>query len=455
MAEAVNPENDAGLFPNYGKDDTHKIWGHGHIINRHRLNGHEFWMGDGITQVDVIPESNDPDVNPLDSMYIYGGGTDLKVRKIIGNVDGYNFKFDVETAIGNPGAINTYFIMIAYDEDDDPQYAGSVEDVDFDVITALNKTIPGTYDGALVLGYADWNGVDTWSNIVVYPHYNTLAMRRLPPSWHTRQAGAFGNGQDGDLTVAAPASLTKDTYCRRVTISSSLTTAGYRLFASEYIWIKNGGSINRNGVQGNPGGGLSEQELGGSGSGGAGAVGVGNPGSSATPGTEESLGGDGGKGGDGNNAGGAKGDGTERDPIYNVPQGIMLEKKGNLYQGGSGGGGGGGDGAAAVGGGGASGGGIVLVSAPLIYIENGGFIRAQGGDGQPGSGPNTGGGGGGGGGAVILIMKKLEYTVAGNPLNVNGGLGGAGQNGSPANGDPGVTGQIIKIFLDEVNEVLN
>jgi len=277
----------------------------------------------------------------------------------------------------------------------------------------------------------------------------------------------FGDGSDGNVTIAAPTTLTRDMYYNDLTVTSTLTTDGYKIFvkgtlsgAGTIDW----GTANVGGV-GAAGGSAAAPGAGGtagaaSGSGQfvsvAGQTGTsgGNPGGVGTAGTAKtsSLGGNGSAGGAGGNGGGAGGAAgaasvnTKVGVFANLSIfGIDFKKDGTFipYQAaaGSGSGGGGNSGGTGfgAGGGGGSGatGGTVFIAA---YIWAGTFtIKSQGGAGGNGgtsylAGSGGGGGGAGGrGGSTFVIYKTKTWSGS---YNITGGAAGTGGAGTGA----GVTG---------------
>lgn len=262
--------------------------------------------------------------------------------------------------------------------------------------------------------------------------------------------GAFGDGQDGIVTVAINATLAQDKYYQRVTVQSGITVtlAGFRVFASEYV-NNNGGAITSNG--GNAaasvaGTGATAGTLRGGANGAAGGTGVGPAGTSLTTGAAPGAGGAGGSGGAGVSAGGAGGSVPTlaqyrvrpRRAFSYFDAGDADVAQASLYAsfaGGAGGGAGGGSGALS-GGGGGGGGGLMVIGAPGLL--NSGTISANGGNGGAGAGGGNTGGGGGGGGGIVIIGRLLRrgngtITVSGGTGGARGGTGVVGTNGSSGN----------------------
>lgn len=261
--------------------------------------------------------------------------------------------------------------------------------------------------------------------------------------------GFFPNGNGGSLIVSSNTTLTSDVYCDNYTVNvgSTVTLAGYRIFAKNMI--ENNGVIERDGTDATgtaatPA--LAAGTTGAAGAGGAGGTAAGSAGGASAV----ALGGLGGAGGLGSGgAGGAAGTQTlvtaangGVDVAWVFDQAVKARDLSNsLITGGAGGGGGGGDGTAG-GAGGAGAGTIVLVSKTITGT---GVIRAQGGDGfQPVAG-NRGGGGGGGGGVIVLISEN-DTTATGLTVSVAGGMGASG-NGTGVSGSNGGNGRIYRVRM--------
>lgn len=58
----------------------------------------------------------------------------------------------------------------------------------------------------------------------------------------------FGGGFDGNVTIAAPTTLTQDRYYKNLTVSAALNTGGFRIFASEKITVTMAGIVRNNGA---------------------------------------------------------------------------------------------------------------------------------------------------------------------------------------------------------------
>lgn len=305
----------------------------------------------------------------------------------------------------------------------------------------------------------------------------------------------FGDASDGNVTISANTSLSRDMYYNNLTVDNTkvLTTSGYRIFVRGTL--TNNGTVHWNGNAGNPGtagnvevDGSSTPATGGTGGaaltsgtlygskiGATGGIGgdAGSPGSVGNDGGSDSqitegagvAGGTSGVG-DGlfgyqSRAGGAAGTVTTTadNPVKSVPF-TLFDYNGRLRaRTGSGAGGGGGCGyngsggstTAGGGGGGGSGsnGGTVSIAAQIII--NAGTISTlggAGGNGGNGAGPATGnyygggggGGGGGNGGLLVLIYKKLTNSGTISVTGGTGGTGGTKGGGAATNGSNGTTG---------------
>jgi len=220
--------------------------------------------------------------------------------------------------------------------------------------------------------------------------------------------GLFGDGSDGDATISSNTSLTSDAFYKTLTVESGVTlsTDGFRLFASERVTVASGGRIANDGGDGGP-------SSGGQGAPGSGFANGGGGGYSFDGNdTFDSLGGD---GADGASTAGGTADppddqyGTLRATLPAFSATLLTGEAGGFNaQVGVGAGGGGGSG------GGGGGGGGVLVAAPTLVLE--GTVSANGGDGD-------GTGGGGGGGVVILAYGE---RTGGGSAEASGGAGGGG-----------------------------
>ena len=257
--------------------------------------------------------------------------------------------------------------------------------------------------------------------------------------------GIFGDGSDGNVTTAGGGggsfSLTRDMFYNQFTVSigDTVTTAGFRIFAKD--WLVNLGTIERNGnsaIAAAGGVALSVGTLFGSSAGGAGGVNA--AGGAGTGETNSGSGGAGGAGGAATAAGGVGG-AASVNAFYGhlraLPQAIScqvrIEGAAYFFRGiGGSGGGGGGDATPGTGGGGGGSAGLLIIVARELYNQS--MIESNGGAGANGVAANGGGGGGGGGGTLVLISNKfqsagIERALAGT-AGAGIGTGNAGVAGS-------------------------
>jgi len=235
--------------------------------------------------------------------------------------------------------------------------------------------------------------------------------------------GIFGDGADGDVTIAANTTLTRDSYYHDLTVGSGVTLnpGGFRIFVSGTLTLENGSRISRDGndaTASGPAAGLTAGSLGGSG---AGASHTLCAGGNAT----NSLGGTGGTGGTGMLCPG--GAATPPAPTVGGPQtfdaalqaisGRTLD--GVIVSGGSGGGGG-----TSTSDNGGAGGGVVMIAARSVGVTGTAVISANG-------GANSGDGGGGGGGVVVVLSTSPQ------PAGLT--LAAAGGGSSPHTGNAGLS----------------
>lgn len=247
----------------------------------------------------------------------------------------------------------------------------------------------------------------------------------------------YGYAEDGDVTISANTTLTKDMFYRNLTIDNgfTLTTDAYRIFVFETL--TNNGTIDASGSNGSPGtalagggGGSSKVShsvaVGGTG----GAGGTRSPAIAAVAGTSVSGGGgNGGAGGSGSAAGGTVTTILNRQIDYDH-LGVFSVSTAVYLFGGAGGGGGAAPPAPENGaGGGGQGGGVLWVAARIL--AGNGLFKADGGNG--GNSQNTvGRGGGGGGGGFIWIITdstsvgSLTFSVAGGTNADSGATGSTG-----------------------------
>lgn len=292
-------------------------------------------------------------------------------------------------------------------------------------------------------------------------------------------AGLFGDGSDGNVTLSVNTTLTRDMYYDDLTINSSSTLSpdGFRVFVKDTLTIDAGSKIDRSGNNGtnavvNLAGiaGTAFARLnrplnnnGSGGSGGAGSTGVGANGSVAIL-INASAGGagiPGGNGGAGVSAGGNGGNSSSI-AFINAPIGYLNTNpiygtypvQGGMGGGGGAGGGGGGGVAGGGGGGGGAGGSVLLVFARHMILN--GQINANGGNGGNGGTPAAGGsakgggggGGAGGGGAIFVCYQDFSGAGSINALSGTSGTGGIGQAGGTNGVTPGAASAGRKLIFD-------
>jgi hypothetical protein len=291
----------------------------------------------------------------------------------------------------------------------------------------------------------------------------------------------YGDGSDGDVTIAAPTTLTRDMFYDDLTVNNAttLTVGGYKIFVKN-VCTNNGtisaaggaggnggnGTVSNPGAAGSAGAATVTGTIGGSGSaGGAGGLGGNNANGSAGTASAAATG-DGGGGGNSGTGGAAQegetgGNGPAAGALTiakvrhltpHMIRGLTINLTGT---GGSGGGGGGGheSGHGGGGGGGGASGGMLWLAAR--EIANSGTISANGGAGGNGGtgfdaavlghGGGGAGGGGGGGGMVYLVYSSLTPGT----ITSSGGALGTGGNGfaAGANGVAGSAGIVLKFDL--------
>jgi hypothetical protein len=223
--------------------------------------------------------------------------------------------------------------------------------------------------------------------------------------------GIFGNGVDGNQTIAVNTTLTRDTYYDNLTVGSGVTLnpGGFRIFVSGTLTLQNGSRISRDGsdatVSGPPPG-LTAGLLGGSGPGASHSLCLGGS-------TTNSLGGIGGTGvscpGGPATAPAVDVGGPQAfDAALQAVSGRTLD--GVVVSGGSGGGGG-----STSSDNGGAGGGVVIIAARSVTVTGAGVISAIG-------GASSGDGGGGGGGVVVVVSTSPQPPG----LTVSAAGGGSG-----------------------------
>jgi len=242
----------------------------------------------------------------------------------------------------------------------------------------------------------------------------------------------YGDGSEGDVTISADTTITRNMNYRSLTVNPGVTlhAHGYKIFVAGTL--TNQGIISADGASGagGAGNGLSTtpggfdyplNEIGISGAGGVGMSHM-QPGGRGGP-VYDSLGGSGGSGGSGGKAGGAGGDYFSLASLP-LPTDFVSGSGPIRIDGGAGGGGGAGGADVSgmrgqiyyggSGGGGGAGGGVLLIFAKSVDNTNG-IISANGGSGGAGgsgSGGGRGGNGGGGGGGVVYLA--YESLIQGN-----------------------------------------
>lgn len=279
----------------------------------------------------------------------------------------------------------------------------------------------------------------------------------LLDSWVTGGASLFGDGSDGSGVINTPTTLTKDMFYTDLSVTSTLDTAGYKVFVRGTL--SGNGTIRDNGNAASgttSGAGLaargtlnSDSGTGGAGRSTLGAGNAGGVGSSAGYGLGTTF-----KGGDGGSCSGGSA-GVAATPTARSASAGSIRTWSSALQGhtvsgsgvwqpmaGGGGGGGGGcnpgTGTASSGAGGGGGGSVVVAAR---YVNASGMtISANGGSGSAASAITgdgaAGGGGGGSGGWVCLCAGKIINAPT---LSAAGGAAGAGGGGGTA-GSTGATG---------------
>lgn len=305
----------------------------------------------------------------------------------------------------------------------------------------LNQAVQYESDGTSI-----W--VITASNYAL----STLDSRYSPAGASSYVGPWYGNGSDGDVTIAASTNISQDMYYHNLTINPGqvLSSNGYRIFVSGTLTLNGtlgsagaaGGATGSAGATWTNPGTIGRGYTGGAGGTAAGSAGTGQGFDMC------SQGGAGGAGSGG--AGGAAGSFGAVAASRGGPQwaaNIATAALGSpvtggtsntIESGGSGGGGGGGDGTA--GGGGGGGGGVLFVAAKTLAGT--GTLDVSGGAGGSPAAGNRGGGGGGGGGYIIFIAGSATnpYTI-----NVSGGAAGT-KSGTGVNGTAGSNGKSF-VFL--------
>jgi hypothetical protein len=269
--------------------------------------------------------------------------------------------------------------------------------------------------------------------------------------------GWFGDGSDGDVTISADTSLSRDMYYNNLTVnaSRSLNTNGFRILVAGTL--TNNGTIHRGGNRGNDGstGGaaLANGTLAGAPKGGDRATSSGSVAGGAGTGTATSgWGGNGGAGGQSSGGGAGGNAGTNSYTLTSQPRTLPMAVNGaaqvlgtwTAVAGGSGGGAGGTTGILGSGGGGGSGGGVVVIAARKI-VNGSGVVHADGGAGGNGASNVGAGGGGGGGGGGVVILVYNQLTGPGTIRAAGGAKGLAGTVAPAADGNDGSPGKVIQL----------
>jgi hypothetical protein len=320
-----------------------------------------------------------------------------------------------------------------------------------------SPTIPLASSVVTETAFGQSSAVGTSTNVARQDHTHGTPASPISTSFLD---GYFGDGSDGDVTIAAgTTTLTRETHYNNLTLAANaiLKPAGFRIFVRGTLTFGTASSINDDGNNAAAqvaGAGLASRGYLG-GQGGAGGDGwrlvgtglangnIGSSSGAASSLNNSNLAPTGGLGGNsstrtGGNPGAAaqaapsqKWSGRWQDGRYS----------GGAYSGGSGGGGGAititaFTSGAFVSGGGGGGGGIVWVSAKDISGGGTGF-SAKGGNGASASlGVGTGncaGGGGGGGGCVTVICKtytSFTVSVAGGTGGIAASSGGVSTDGA-------------------------
>jgi hypothetical protein len=277
----------------------------------------------------------------------------------------------------------------------------------------------------------------------------------------------WGSTDQTDRIISSDFSMTADIFCRNLfVINYTLTTNGYRIFASDGVYVEGTivapGAIDNSGNNGDGGGaggtggtGGPAATLGGGFSGGNGGVttfGANGQGTSLFS-LAGSTGGNGGTSSPPNTPGlGAAATFDQSTYGYALQpsvadMGILfgLTSGFNRIAGGGGGGGGPGDNVKIGGGGGGGGGVIGIWTGGVISLKGHASIQVFGGDGGGAEGGGgAGGGGAGGGGTILLNAERILFPDASNAakLIVDGGSGGSRTGGTGGNGNNGTSGSI-------------
>jgi hypothetical protein len=300
------------------------------------------------------------------------------------------------------------------------------------------------------------------------------------------RSSVFGDGSDGDVTISSSTTLSRDMYYDNLTVNSTLTTNGYRIFVKGTISgtgtirypVANNGSNgatnsgNDGGAGGNGGtafnGGILKNTAGGKGGNGGVAGGAGQVGSINLGQIGATTSGNGGNGGTNGGASASSGgiyansnDAVSvfgKDTWFTVP---LLDYKLDAtlrvrVPRGSGGGGGGSSDTSGGTNNGNAGGGGAGASGGIVYIVArnwaGTFtIRSQGGNGGNGATSTQrahgGGGAGGVGGVSIVIFENKTWS---GTYSLEGGTGGSGGGGNAQAGGAGGVGVYYEIDIKSI-----
>ncbi len=235
----------------------------------------------------------------------------------------------------------------------------------------------------------------------------------------------YGDGSDGDVTIASNTTLSRDTYHHNLTINpgTTLNPGGFRIFVSGTLTLGDGAKIARDGIDATDSsdGGGPELDSGTLGSAGGGTS---NPGLDQQS-VVNSLGGAGGSGFEAGTAApppAAGGGAQVFRQALSALSGRSLDAA--LVNGGAGGGGD--TGPFPVGGvAGGGGGGVVVVVARAVALGGSAAITANGGAGELDSG------GGGGGGGVVVVITATAKPAAMTLSAAGGSASSGGQSGAP------------------------
>lgn len=353
--------------------------------------------------------------------------------------------------------------------------------------TAIAGTT-GTFSAALSSTTASHTGAMNMNSQLINNVLDPVsAQDAATRSWVLTQVATtspiWGDGSDGAVTISAPTTLTRDMYYTTLTVNAgnTLTTAGFRVFASTSITINGtvtgaggNGAAGATGAAGGAGGAAGAAtrgsmpsipgKAGGAGSA-SGAGTAGTAGTAAVVGATGAIGSAGGAGGTagGGNTGGAAGAAgavtvvhTIRDSITAMALSLTETSIFANAGSGSGGGGGGSGGGSTGGGGGGSGanGFTMLFVTPTLTWGGSSTLLGTGGNGANGGAgagdPSGGGGGSAGGSGSIAIFVYTSKTGSPNTTTLTGGTGGtggaAGGTGvAGGNGAAGAAGYILNI----------